>query len=324
MRLLAKNRFFLKNIQTVEHFQGIDYIIFDKTGTLTKHDAYIVKYEGKNIDIQELSMIKSLCQLSSHPLSNAIAIHLNDVESLALTNFINHVGQGIEAELLDKKIRLGSSEFIFGSHSNQLESQVFLEIDREYKGHFTIQLEYREGLKELFSTLYKSGFKVGVLTGDSARDDKRLREIVGPETQILYQQLPIDKLTIIKELQESGKKVLMIGDGLNDAGALRQSDIGMVVTDKTNNFTPACDVIIDGQEFVKLPQYLYFLKKSKQIIYGALLLAVLYNIVGLTFAVTGNLSAVVAAILMPMSSISIILYAITASSIVFYQSKIIK
>ena len=179
-------------------------------------------------------------------------------------------------------------------------------------------------MKELFSTLYKSGFKVGGLTGDSARDDKRLREIVGPETQILYQQLPIDKLTIIKELQESGKKVLMIGDGLNDAGALRQSDIGMVVTDKTNNFTPACDVIIDGQEFVKLPQYLYFLKKSKQIIYGALLLAVLYNIVGLTFAVTGNLSAVVAAILMPMSSISIILYAITASSIVFYQSKIIK
>ncbi len=324
MRLLAKNRFFLKNIQTVEHFQTIDHVIFDKTGTLTKNDAYLVKYEGKNVDVQELSMIKSLCQLSSHPLSNAIAHHLNEVESVALTNFKNHVGQGIEADLLDKKIKLGSSEFIFGSKSNQLESQVFLEIDREYKGHFTIQLEYREGLKDLFATLYRNGFKVGVLTGDSDRDDKRLREIVGPETKILYQQLPIDKLNIIKELQDSGKKVLMIGDGLNDAGALRQSDIGMVVTDKTNNFTPACDVIIDGQEFIKLPQYILFLKRSKQIIYGALLLAVLYNIVGLSFAISGNLSAVVAAILMPLSSITIILYAIVASSLVFYRSKVVK
>ena len=152
-----------------------------------------------------------------------------------------------------------------------------------------------------------------------------------PKANIPVFQLSIDvskpvkyHYDLIKQFAALRKKVLMIGDGLNDAGALRQSDIGMVVTDKTNNFTTACDVIIDGQEFVKLPQYLYFLKKSKQIIYGALLLAVLYNIVGLTFAVTGNLSAVVAAILMPMSSISIILYAITASSIVFYQSKIIK
>jgi Cu+-exporting ATPase len=100
----------------------------------------------------------------------------------------------------------------------------------------------------------------------------------------------------------------MIGDGLNDAGALRQSDVGIVVSDNINNFSPACDAILDGKQFNKLKKLIDYCRKEKKIIYGSFIISILYNIVGLSIAVQGQLSPVIAAILMPLSSISIVLY----------------
>ena len=106
----------------------------------------------------------------------------------------------------------------------------------------------------------------------------------------------------------------MLGDGLNDAGALKQSDAGIVVAEDTNNFTPACDAILDARQFHLLPSFLGFARRSIKLVHFAYGFALIYNIIGLSFAVQGALSPIVAAILMPLSSISIVLFGMLGSN----------
>lgn len=117
----------------------------------------------------------------------------------------------------------------------------------------------------------------------------------------------------VKALQNQGKKVMMIGDGLNDSGALKQSDIGVVISSEENNFTPSADLIMLSDKLSLLPQLFQFSRLLKYGLYGAFLLALLYNSIGLGFAVSSKLTPVVAAILMPISSVSIMLYGLGMS-----------
>jgi len=135
-----------------------------------------------------------------------------------------------------------------------------------------------------------------------------------------FNQAPQEKLNYIQELQARGKKVLMIGDGLNDAGALQQSNVGIAITDNVNNFSPGSDIIMDGHLFSKLPELLNYCRQERKIIYGSFIISILYNIIGLSFAVQGILSPVIAAILMPVSSVSIVLY--TSLSSRWYARKL--
>ena len=105
----------------------------------------------------------------------------------------------------------------------------------------------------------------------------------------------------------------MLGDGLNDAGALKQSDFGIAVSDSVHQFSPACDAILRADEFSNLDNYLLFSKKSIGIIKRSFMISFLYNIIGLSFAVTGNLSPIIAAILMPISSVTVVLFSTLAT-----------
>jgi Cu+-exporting ATPase len=173
---------------------------------------------------------------------------------------------------------------------------------------------YRAGFATLVERL-KNKYQLMVLSGDHDSEREVLSYMLGDQAQLYFKQSPEDKLNKIEELQREGKRVMMIGDGLNDAGALKQSDIGIAVTDQANYFSPACDVIMDGQVFSKLDKFIRFAKDSKNVILGSFVISVVYNLVGLYFAVQGDLSPVIAAILMPISSISIILFTTTFSSI---------
>jgi len=156
---------------------------------------------------------------------------------------------------------------------------------------------------------------LAVVSGDNEGEKKYLQKILPKKTNFLFNQKPEDKLQVIKKYQQKNKNVAMIGDGLNDAGALAQSDVGIALSENINVFSPACDAILDATQFYKINQFLKTSKKSIQVIKYAFVLSLCYNIIGLYFAVTGQLMPVIAAILMPLSSISIVVFTTISTNI---------
>jgi Cu+-exporting ATPase len=148
--------------------------------------------------------------------------------------------------------------------------------------------------------------KVHILSGDNRGEEKFLKQSTQEKATLNFNKSPEDKLQYIKQLQTEGKKVIMIGDGLNDAGALQQSDIGLAVADNSNYFTPACDGILDGNSVTQMDKLIELARSGKSIIAAGFTLSILYNFVGISYAAQGALSPMIAAILMPASTISII------------------
>ena len=137
------------------------------------------------------------------------------------------------------------------------------------------------------------------------------------EADKIFNQKPENKLQFIDNKQQSNQeKIMMFGDGLNDAGALAQSNVGVAVSENINVFSPACDAIIDASVFTNIPLFLKLAKQAINVIKWSFGLSFIYNIIGLYFAVTGQLSPIIAAILMPLSSISIVVFVTLATNFI--------
>jgi Cu+-exporting ATPase len=316
IRLYGKYKFYLKNSDAIEKLSDIDVIVFDKTGTITEAQHARINYVGESLSNEESTLLSNVFRHSAHPLSKRVYDYLGHTESIDLMKFTEIEGKGIVAEFKNHLIRIGSEKFILSNVENTevKESRVYIEIDNKYYGYFALNNVYRNGFSSLVNEL-KDKYKLMVLSGDHDSEKEVLQYMLGENAELHFKQSPEDKLAKIKSLQTSGKKVMMIGDGLNDAGALRQSDIGIAVTDHANYFSPACDVIMDGSVFNKLYRFIRFSKVSKNVIIASFIISVMYNIIGLFFAVQGQLSPVIAAILMPASSISIVLFTTVTSSL---------
>lgn len=316
IRLYGKYKFYLKNSDAIEKLSKIDVIVFDKTGTITEAQHAKINYVGESLSKDQHVLLSNVFRHSAHPLSKRVYDYLGHNESIDPTIFSEIEGKGIVAEFENHKIRIGSEKFILTNVSNTdvKESRVYIEIDGKYYGHFALNNVYRNGFSSLVNEL-KNKYKLMVLSGDHDSEREVLQYMLGENAELHFKQSPEDKLSKIKDLQSQGKKVMMIGDGLNDAGALKQSDIGIAVTDHANYFSPACDVIMDGSAFNKLNRFINFSRVSKNVIIASFIISVMYNFVGLYFAVQGQLSPVIAAILMPASSISIVLFTTISSSL---------
>jgi len=155
-----------------------------------------------------------------------------------------------------------------------------------------------------------------VLSGDNVGERAFLTRFLPNETPLYFNQKPEDKLNYIKAKQERGQKVVMVGDGLNDAGALKQSDLGIAISENINVFSPACDAILDAKKLASLPRFIQAAKSGIKTIKTSFVLSFLYNIIGLYFAVSGQLEPVIAAILMPLSSISIVAFTTLSTQII--------
>ncbi len=316
LRIFGYHKFYLKNAETVENLAKIDTIIFDKTGTITSTDKSHLIYRGDSLRIEEIKAVKSVLRASNHPLSRSL---YNHIQEEALTDKPSHfeevLGKGIHAIINEMELRLGSANFTGATSFESNETAIHIRINNQFKGSYIFKNTYREGTKHIFEILSKK-YKLVILSGDNDGEKTYLEKLLPINTIFQFNQKPESKLEYIKNLQQNGEKVMMVGDGLNDAGALAQSNVGIVISENVNVFSPACDGILDANFFNNLPKLLTISNKTIKIIKASFMLAFCYNVVGMYFALTGALTPIVAAILMPVSSISIVIFVTIMTNLV--------
>ncbi|MFV7235929.1 heavy metal translocating P-type ATPase [Flavobacterium sp. ZB4R12] len=343
LRILGKQKFYLKNALVIEQLAKVDTIVFDKTGTITANKKSNISYESspnpseggeqKTVETDtNLILIKNALRGSNHPLSRMLYDFLPEMKRLKIDDFEEITGKGIKVKIEGNIIQIGSAEFCVPPLSvsspspsgspeasgGEGNTSVHIKINGVYYGKFIFNNQYRDGLEELFKNL-SSKYQIKVLSGDNEGERSTLEKLLPKGTELIFNQKPEEKLEFIKKLQEEGKNVMMVGDGLNDAGALAQSNVGISISENVNVFSPACDAILDASEFEKLSYFLKLSKNAITTIKMSFTLSLLYNVVGLSFAITGNLLPLVAAIIMPLSTITIVSFVTVMSS--YYANK---
>lgn len=323
-RLLARRKVFLRNAQVVERLAAVDTIVLDKTGTLTTADAAGVHFHGPGLSGLEQEWISSLARHSTHPSSVRIAKSLG-VASQSVAGFKETPGCGVEGRVNGRQILLGSCGWISSRLDQSAGSpaqvtvegpanaSVFAVFDGRLRGSFTLENSLRPEMEDLIAGL-RGNYELALLSGDNEREAARFSRILGGDATLKFNQSPVDKLNFIRALQQRGRRVMMVGDGLNDAGALKQADVGVAVVEQVGAFSPASDVILDATELPRLAAVLQFSRGAVRVVRAGFAISALYNLAGVCIAAAGLLQPVVCAILMPISSASVVFFSCGAAT----------
>ncbi len=304
IRLLGRRGLFLRDAEVVERMAFIDAVVFDKTGTLTQREAYAIRFSGTALTPVERSYVRSIARNSTHPLS---AVLYNTIkEPFVASAFVEEeAGAGVSGVVHGVTVRVGSARFC-GAPAAALEpgvAQVHVSVGGVHRGHFEVRKQARGGMAATVAGI-RAHARTFLLTGD-ATVDAEVAAAFEPAT-MRTACTPPDKARFVSALQAEGRRVMMVGDGLNDAGALRQSDIGVTVSETSAALTPASDAILDAGALSRLPAMMKLTRRARRIVFASLGISLLYNITGVSFAVSGHLTPLVAAILMPLSSVSVV------------------
>ncbi len=331
-RWLASHAIFLRNAAVIEQLAPVDTVVFDKTGTLTATGAGAVVGNGPPLTPAEQQLVRSLARLSAHPLARWVTESLPESSPEPIRDFTEITGSGIRGTAAGHELHLGSAAWLnslgagplrSAANSDSLStctrnparlsgSEIHIAIDGVQRGCFLLEARLRPEVDRLMERL-RGNCQLVLLSGDNAREEARFRALLGPDARIEFQQSPLDKLRIVRELQATGHQVVMVGDGLNDAGALKQADVGVAVVEHVGSFTPASDIIIAAAELPRLADMLTFARRSAHIVRAGFLLSGAYNVIGLSIAAAGRLSPLICAVLMPLSSVTVVLFAIAAT-----------
>ena len=311
LRLLSINGLYLRDASVIEQLGNINHIIFDKTGTLT--EGNYAAYAGEDrLSDDEKALLYSVAKSSQHPYSKAIVAFLGKHPQQDVSCWREIAGKGVEARVNGRQISIGSAEMA-GVEKETSSATVYARIDDKVYA-FCIFPRYREAIPSVVATL-REEYKLSLLSGDNNKQEQFLKGLFSAKSTLLFRQQPLDKLNYVAHVQRQGGKVLMVGDGLNDAGALQQSNVGVTLADDINNFTPACDAILDARRLKFFPALLKLAKSGRTIINASFVISIVYNIIGLSIAMQGKMNPMIAAILMPASTLSIVLITSSASSI---------
>lgn len=319
LRFLGRRHFFLRNAETVEALARVDTVVFDKTGTLTETLAGGAAFDGPPLSAGERSVVAALVHHSTHPHCLRLARRLAGESPLKDVEGLQEVaGSGIEGIADGTRLRLGSRRWLNKMGEGPGEGDdpgatVHLSIDGRWRGAFHLDSRYREGIEQLVETL-AGRCRLAVLSGDNDREREVLQGWFGTDAELHFEQSPLDKLQFVRSLQEEGRRVLMVGDGLNDAGALKQSDVGVALTEDVTSFSPACDAILDARRLGRLPRFLEYAHDAVRIIVICFCMSFLYNVLGIAYAARGILSPLLSAVLMPISSVTVVGFAVAAAA----------
>ncbi len=321
LSVFDKKGFYVKNTDAVEDLAHCSSIVFDKTGTLTTTENAKLHFTG-TLNDEEHKLVVSLLTHSSHPLSRQIIKSLGYGCFYSISNYREIPGTGIRGLVNNQMVYAGNPSILPFNIKPDQQNGVHIVINSDYKGTFLVDQNWREGLTGLISEL-KNRFSLTVLSGDTAKDRDILKNIFPPKAVIEFEQSPHDKLEAILAKQKMGEKVMMLGDGLNDAGALKQSNFGIAITDNINNFTPGCDAILKGSSITYLPNFYQLSRDGLKIIKISFSIAIAYNCIGLFYAVQGTLYPLVAAVLMPISTITIISFTSIATRFFAHKNRLL-
>ncbi|MEZ5022461.1 MAG: HAD-IC family P-type ATPase [Chitinophagales bacterium] len=328
-RLLGKIDIYLKESSIIEQFGKIKTLIFDKTGTLTQKDSSEIVFNGRELDLTTQQDIKTIATCSIHPLSKSLVDHLEVDESQQFVEQYEEVaGKGIKATVRSSTYLIGSQNWLTSNGvllhniNDNGRSKVYIGKDQVYIGYYELSNTYRDHILSDLKTLNNS-YSIAIVSGDGNFEEQFLKSALVDKIQMEFNQSPNDKFNFVKAIREKNKgAVMMLGDGINDAVALKESDIGVAITEDTGSFTPNSDIIMHAKSLSKLTNMLQYGKDCNNILYACLSASILYNIIGLGFAFTGLLSPFVAAVLMPLSSISVVFLAVGLTNYFAHKRKI--
>lgn len=318
-RTLARQRLFLRNATVIEHLATLDTVVLDKTGTLTDPACAQLSITelGTRPGLRLRHLAFSLARHSTHPASTRIAQALSS-ETLPshVSAFSEHPGLGIEGIADGLSIRIGSLDWL-GTHgplpaSLPADASTGLAVDGRIEAVFAFRDSLRPEVRAMVREWRATGMPLTLLSGDTRREAARFTQLLGPQAALHFEQTPLAKLEHVRTLQSAGRRVLMIGDGLNDAGALRQADVGVAVVERIGAFSPASDAIADVAAMARLPEVLAFSRNVVRVVRTGFLISAAYNVLGIGIAAAGLLSPLVCAILMPLSSASVVLFSVGA------------
>jgi len=314
IRLMGKRGLFLRDAEVVERMAHIDTVILDKTGTLTAREAHEVQWHGAPLAAEDRTLVRSIARSSTHPLS-AVLVHELKGGSVDAIEVEEVAGQGIQGTVQRTRVRVGSAAFCghVEEHRTNGEAHVHITIGGLHRGHFSIRKRARQGIVDAVAQLGRR-LRIGLLTGDAQVDADLAEAFVGGSMRTRCS--PTDKAQFVRDEQAQGHRVLMVGDGLNDAGALAQSDVGITVTETSAALTPASDAIMDADAVAHLPHFLRMARSARRIVIASLCISLSYNITGVSFAVSGQLTPLIAAILMPLSSVTVVGFVTLAVTLV--------
>lgn len=324
-RALARVSIFVKGPSVIEQLAEVRTAVFDKTGTLTNPEGSVrlrnIPDAKPDLAEDERQWLGALASYSNHPYSRAIAGHLSTENTgLSLADFEEQPGLGTAASTAGHRLRLGSREWmrLAGIESrepicNEGAAVVYAAIDGRLRGCFQVSSALRPDVARLLSDLSRNSETI-LLSGDTERERETLQGLFGDRSRLHFNQSPADKLGFVRQLQAGGAKVMMVGDGLNDAGALKQSDVGVAVVERTGAFSPASDMVLPASEVKRLGSVMTFARASVRIVRLSFIISAVYNAIGISIAAAGVLSPLICAVLMPVSSVSVVLFAMGSTN----------
>ena len=313
----AADGILFKGGEHLERTHKINAIILDKTGTITKGKPEVTDFTG---DAETLQLLASAEKGSEHPLAGAIVAYATEqeLELLEVDDFEAIPGHGIEARIDGKRVLVGTRKLMaeHGIDVSRVESEMIsletsgktammIAVDGSYQGLVAVADTIKETAAQAIKELKELGLDVIMLTGDNERTANAIAKQVGID-HVIAQVLPEEKADKVKEIQQQGKKVAMVGDGVNDAPALVVADIGIAIGTGTEVAIEAADVTILGGELLLIPKAIKLSKATIKNIRQNLFWAFAYNSAGIPIAAVGLLAPWVAGAAMAFSSVSVV------------------